>query len=94
MLFLVPGTPKDLLSYFCGLTEIRFSVFMAISTFCRIPALWASALGGDAMGDKSYVTAIVIFSIILLCTLLGTLIYFLIVKRHRKKNGKEEVQDN
>ena len=94
VLFLVPGTPKDLLSYFCGLTEIRFSVFIAISTFCRIPALWASALGGDAMGDKSYVTAIVIFSIILLCTLLGALIYFLIVKRHRKKNGKEEMQDN
>ena len=94
LFFLIPGTPKDLLSYFCGLTEIRFSVFMAISTFCRIPALWASALGGDAMGDKSYVTAIVIFSIILLCTLLGTLIYFLIVKRHRKKNGKEEMQDN
>ena len=62
LLFLIPGTPKDLLAYFCGLTEIKFSTFILIATFLRIPAIWASTAGGSAMGDKSYILAIIIMA--------------------------------
>ena len=88
LLFLIPGTPKDLLAYFCGLTEIKFSTFILIATFLRIPAIWASTAGGSAMGDKSYILAIIIMALIIACTFLGIGIYSLIVSRNGKKKDK------
>ena len=88
LLFLIPGTPKDLLAYFCGLTEIKFSTFILIATFLRIPAIWASTAGGSAMGDKSYILAIIIMALIIACTFLGIGIYSLIVRRNGKKKDK------
>lgn len=85
LLFLIPGTPKDLVAYFCGLTEIKFSTFILIATFARIPGIWGSTAGGSAMGDKSYVAALIIMAIVFACTVIGVLIYSLIVKRNGKK---------
>ena len=48
LLFLIPGTPKDLVAYFCGLTEIKFSTFILIATFARIPGIWGSALSASS----------------------------------------------
>ena len=85
LLFLIPGTPKDLVAYFCGLTEIKFSTFILIATFARIPGIWGSTAGGSAMGDKSYITALIIMAIVFAFTAIGILIYSLIVKKHGKK---------
>lgn len=85
LLFLIPGTPKDLVAYFCGLTEIKFSTFILIATFARIPGIWGSTAGGSAMGDKSYITALIIMAIVFASTAIGILIYSLIVKKHGKK---------
>ena len=74
LLFLIPGTPKDLVAYFCGLTEIKFSTFILIATFARIPGIWGSTAGGSAMGDKSYITALIIMAIVFAFTAIGILI--------------------
>ena len=76
---------KDLVAYFCGLTEIKFSTFILIATFARIPGIWGSTAGGSAMGDKSYITALIIMAIVFAFTAIGILIYSLIVKKHGKK---------
>lgn len=89
LLFLIPGTPKDLIAYFCGLTEIKFSHFVLIATFARIPGIWASTAGGSAMGKKSYLIAILILALVLLCSLIGVGIYTFIVKRNNEKEKKD-----
>lgn len=93
LLFLIPGTPKDLIAYFCGLTGIKFSTFILISTFARIPAIWGSTASGSAMGDKSYRVALIILGIVLLCTVIGVIIYSLIVKRNGKKKEDSSSKD-
>ena len=87
VLFLIPGTPKDLIAYFCGLTEIKFSTFVLIATFARIPGIWGSTLSGGAMGEKSYISALIILCLVLLCTLIGIIVYSFIVKKHGKKKS-------
>ena len=79
LLFLIPGTPKDLVAYFCGLTEIKFSTFILIATFARIPGIWGSTAGGSAMGDKSYIAALIIMAIVFAFTFIGVLIYSFIL---------------
>ena len=93
LLFLIPGTPKDLVAYFCGLTEIKFSTFILIATFARIPGIWGSTAGGSAMGDKSYVAALIIMAIVFACTFIGVLIYSFIVKRNGKKKDNSSSKE-
>lgn len=82
ILFLAPGTPKDLLCFYCGLTDMPFLLFFLISTFARIPAAWLSSIGGSAMNSKSYTIAIIIAVVILTMTALGIIGYRYVVKKH------------
>ena len=83
MVFLIPGTPKDLLCYFVGLTDIRIRDWMLISFFARIPSVITSTIGGNALGEKNYVFAAAVFAATLLISIIGILLY-----RHicRKEN--------
>ena len=81
VVFTVPGTPKDLLCYFAGLTDIRFPVWLLICSFGRIPSIITSTIGGDALGTKNYFFAAGVFVITLAISGLGLLIYNAICKR-------------
>lgn len=85
ILFLAPGTPKDLLCFYCGLTDMPFLLFFLISTFARLPAAWLSSIGGSAMNSKSYTIAIIAAVVIVSMTVLGIVGYRVVVKRHREE---------
>ncbi len=86
ILFLAPGTPKDLLCFYCGLTDMPFWLFFLIATFARIPAAWLSSIGGSAMSSKSYMLAVVIAALILALTAFGIVGYRLVVRKHGRDN--------
>lgn len=75
ILFLLPGTPKDLLCYFAGLTDIPMGLLMFICVLCRFPSIITSTLGGDALGTGNYIGAIIVFAITFAISLVGILIY-------------------
>lgn len=52
ILFLLPGTPKDLLVYVAGLLPIKPSRFILISTFARFPSVISSTLAGDNVVNR------------------------------------------
>ncbi|MCR4713495.1 MAG: VTT domain-containing protein [Treponemataceae bacterium] len=86
VIFTVPGTPKDLLCYFAGLTDIRFPVWLLICSFGRIPSIITSTIGGDALGTKNYFFAAAVFVVTLAISGLGLLAYNAICKRRREKS--------
>jgi uncharacterized membrane protein YdjX (TVP38/TMEM64 family) len=48
ILYLIPGFPKDIISYLFGLSPMAFWVFAVVSTLGRIPGTWVlSAQGGN-----------------------------------------------
>jgi uncharacterized membrane protein YdjX (TVP38/TMEM64 family) len=81
IIFTVPGTPKDLLCYFAGLTRIKLSHFIFISAVARIPSVVTSSIGGSMLGQQKYVTAVIAFAVTILISLIGLLIYKMIEKR-------------
>lgn len=85
LIFLIPGTPKDLLCYFAGLTDIRFPVWLIICSFGRIPSIITSTLGGDALGTKNYIYAAIVLVITLTISGIGLRVYHRICKKHEKK---------
>lgn len=87
IIFMIPGTPKDLLSYFAGLTNISYVSWLLISTFGRIPSVITSTIGGDMLQKQDYLTAVIVFAITLVVTLGGVLIYNYILKKKNKEDA-------
>ena len=88
--FLLPGTPKDVLCYAAGLTDIRFSHWLWIASVCRLPSLVTSTMGGDALGTGELIQAAVVFAVTVGVSLLGLWIYRQFMER--KKQGKNDAQ--
>ena len=88
-IFMLPGVPKDLLCWFAGLTDMRIAVWLLICSLGRIPAALPSALGGDALGEKQYVLAAVVFAAALAVSGIGLLIFRRVTDR-RKKGGETD----
>ncbi len=82
LIFTVPGTPKDLLCYFAGLTDLSWGKWLLLATVGRIPSILTSTVGGDAMGVQNYQFAIIVFAVTLAVSGVGLLIYRAICRRH------------
>lgn len=80
LLFFLPGTPKDLITYFAGLTDVKTFNFILFVTIARLPSIITSTLGGSALGVEKYKTAIIVFAATLIVSAIGWLIYKFIIK--------------
>ena len=82
ILFFIPGTPKDLLTYIGGLLPIKPAKFIIISTFARFPSIISSTIAGSSIIDGNWGTIIAAYVITFLIT---GLIMFFINKKHKVK---------
>ena len=85
LVFTLPGTPKDLLCYFAGLTDIRIPVWLVICSLGRIPSVITSTLGGDALGERNYTFAIIVFAVSLAVSAVGLWLFHRVCARKERK---------
>lgn len=86
VIFLIPGTPKDILVYFLGVTNIKPLAFFLTVTVARLPSVITSTIGGNALGMQNYVFAIVAFAVAAVISAIGFVVYNYISNRHSKKS--------
>jgi uncharacterized membrane protein YdjX (TVP38/TMEM64 family) len=60
VLFLIPGLPKDLVTYAAGVSEFRFKPFLILSLAGRTPALMGTIMMGSMLHKGSYFGLIVL----------------------------------
>lgn len=75
ILFFIPGTPKDLLTWAAGLLKINPLRFFILSTLARIPSILTSTLAGASLISGDFVTMAIIFAVTGLISLLGIFIH-------------------
>lgn len=80
IIMFIPGTPKDLLSYFAGLTKITLPSWIFISVFARVPSVLTSTVGGSLLGREKYLFAVITFAVTLIISIIGLLVYNRITK--------------
>ena len=83
LLYFIPGTPKDLLTYFAGLTDIQLREFLVLSLVARIPSVLSSTFGGHMLGRENYLGAALLYGITGIVSVCGLLIYNAIVKKRK-----------
>lgn len=81
LLFFIPGTPKDVLTYFMPLTKIRPLTFFVIVTVARIPSIVSSTFAGDSIGDGKWFQTLIIFLAIGAIGLIGIWVNDILMKR-------------
>ncbi len=65
ILFLIPGTPKDLLTYIGGILPIKPINFIIISTLARFPSIISSTLAGESLAVGDWKKGIILYGIVL-----------------------------
>ena len=85
IIYLIPGTPKDGITYFVGLTDINLVEFMVMTSFARIPSILSSTICGALLGEKSFALAAGVFAATMVLSLIGALIYKKISSAYNKK---------
>lgn len=89
IVFFIPGTPKDLITYFIGLTPMKMGTFLLLSSVARIPSVITSTITGNALGTQNYVFAIIVFGVTGIVSLIGILVYNKISKNKEEEENTE-----
>ncbi|MBE6612442.1 MAG: TVP38/TMEM64 family protein [Ruminococcaceae bacterium] len=86
LLFFIPGTPKDVLTYFAPFTGIPFPRFILLSTFARIPSVITSTWAGATLSDGNIGKTVIIFAATGVIAGAGILVNRAITKRKSESN--------
>ena len=89
MLFFIPGTPKDVLTYFVGLTPMRLTDFLLITLTARIPSVVSSTICGQMLGDKHFLIAGIVYAVTGIVSILGYGIYTHLLQRYQDKTQSD-----
>ena len=63
ILFFIPGTPKDLLTYIAALLPIKPTEFILISTLARFPSVISSTLAGASLLKGNWELSLIIYGV-------------------------------
>ncbi|MBQ1328946.1 MAG: TVP38/TMEM64 family protein [Mogibacterium sp.] len=95
LIYLIPGIPKDIVSYVAGISDMRFRPFLLVATVGRIPGMLGSLMLGHFFGRQDYramiIIAVIIAVILLICYIKrDALIGFLddVEKKDMESGGK------
>ena len=75
LLMLIPGAPKDLLSYLAGLSTMRVDTWFLITLVGRLPFILLSVMSGSALNDKKYVVFGIVMMVIIALYTAGIILY-------------------
>ena len=75
ILFLVPGTPKDLLTYLAGLLPIKMGRFIVISTIARVPSIITSTIAGANIATGDWKKGIILYFLIVAIVAIALFIF-------------------
>ena len=92
LLFFIPGTPKDLLTWAAGFINIRPLRFFAISTVARLPSILSSTLAGASLISGDFTTTVFIFILTGAVSLVGMWLHNKLEQHSAAPKGNEQTE--
>ena len=88
LLMFIPGTPKDVLTYFAPLSGISMVRFIIIASIARIPSVISSTYVGGSIAKGQYIYSLAVFLIVGAVSIGGIILYNKIIEaKNKEKNG-------
>ncbi len=92
ILFLIPGTPKDLLVYIGGLLPIKPLKFILISTFARFPSVISSTIAGVGIVNGNIQMTIAVYAVTFIITAIILAIINVFDKNKETKQALQSIK--
>ena len=89
VLFLMPGTPKDILVYLAGILPINPKRFIIITSLARFPSVFSSALAGERLVEGDIKSTILVYA---MSFIIAGAIILIIKLVDKKKNPENALQ--
>ena len=89
LLYLVPGAPKDIVTFIAGMTDIPYPLFLFAASICRVPSILLTVLSGNALATDH--KGLFIIMIICVCAVYGFGILG-IAKSRKKRLEREQAE--
>jgi uncharacterized membrane protein YdjX (TVP38/TMEM64 family) len=64
IIYLIPGFPKDIVSYLFGISPIPFWVFAVVSTLGRVPGTWVSSYVGAHVVEHKFIYVFLLLALV------------------------------
>ena len=75
ILFLIPGTPKDVMTYLVSLTNIKLYRWLIVTTIGRIPSIITSTFITGSIREQNFLMAIIVGVITVFLVVFGFFYY-------------------
>ena len=85
VIFLIPGLPKDLITYAAGVSEIRIVPFLLLSLTGRAPAMMGSIMMGSMFYKESYTGLVILGAAAVILFVAG------LMKRHALEKWADRI---
>lgn len=87
LLFLIPGTPKDLITFFAPFTKAKPLTIVTMATLGRLPALVLSTSMGANLSEGDLTTTVVLVAVTALVGIAGIFIRDKVMKNREEKKA-------
>lgn len=85
VIYLIPGTPKDFITYFVGITDTKILPFLFITGLARIPSIISSTWCGDILDVSGVKYFIIAFGAITALSFALAALFSKYIKKRREK---------
>lgn len=92
--YLIPGTPKDGITYFVGLTDVNLTEYMIMTSIARIPSILSSTICGAFLGRRNIPLALGVFAATAVLSILGGFAYKKISQRYVQRRETADQPDD
>lgn len=75
IIYLIPATPKDVITYFVGVLPVRIPMFLLLTTIARFPSVISSTICGSALGDRNWWLVIGVYAATVVLGAVGMFFY-------------------
>lgn len=88
ILYIIPGIPKDVISYIVPLTPISKRDFFFYVMPCRLPAIILSTVIGSNVGHGNFVVVLCVLGAVFIVGIIGYLFKDVIVEKMQRRKAK------
>lgn len=90
ILFFIPGTPKDVITYIAPLAPVSAVKYFLITTLARIPSVVTSTVLGGSIAEGDYLVATIVFAVTAVISVLGIIFGNRFVARKNSAKGSAD----
>lgn len=90
IIFLIPGSPKDVMTYLVSLSDIDLNQWLLLTTVGRIPSIVTSTYLTGSLKEGNIMLAVGIFAVTIVLVIGGTIYYKKIINANKNDKGELE----